>query len=301
MSHLSIDQIAEILELPPSVVDKLVRSGHFASNEKGVPAEVIQKYLSDALARLFRAQAAPPPAPATAQEESVITRSVTEYEIEAHAAPELRISPRYIPRRPINGTFQHSRFALLQISTTGLRIRHDDVLRPGDVARLTIALQRPARTFAMQARVVWTSVAQRGDSPSFCISGLRVLDLGPLQQILQLLRETHELQPDEGKRRSNQTPAALAGLTDEDVASIIRALRKLTDDPVEANRWFIRARFALRDDAVKAAAPQRARDREEVVGVWEYLDRRIELAKVTSVVMWLRQTRTVAAEAQMPT
>lgn len=184
----------------------------------------------------------------------------------------------------------------MQLSTTGLRIRHDETLRPGDVARITVSLQRPARTFAMQARVVWTSIAQRGDSPTFCISGVRVIDLGPLQQVIHHLREARDLQPDEGRRR-NASP--LSGLTDEEVASIIRTVRRFSADPVEAGRWYSRARFALADEQVRAAAPQRARDREEVVGVWECLDRSIDISKIASVVTWLRQTRASAAEAQL--
>lgn len=307
MSHFSIDATAEILDLPPSIVDKLVHRGQLLSAEEGVPAEVIQKYLSESLIRLFQAQAtvtvaAPPLMEKSphAEPESVIARSIAEYEEEQHAAaPEMRIAPRFVPRRPIGGLFQHSRFTLVQISTTGLRIRHDDVLRPGDVANLTLSLQRPAHTLAMQARVVWTSIAQRGDSPSFCISGIRVLDLGPLQQVLHHLREAGDLQPDEGRRRANQSPAALNGLTDEDVASVIRAVRKFSSDPVEANRWYTRARLSLADDAIRAAAPVKGRDREEVVGVWEYLERRLDLARVASVVLWLRQTRACAAEAQL--
>lgn len=311
MSHFAIDQVAEILDLPPSIVDKLVRSRQLSPSPDG-----IQKYLSESFVRLFRAQASLPvhaaePAVAPTPElvieeepapppETLIVRSIAEYEDELRAnAPEMRIAPRYVPRRQLGGTFRHSRFTLVQLSNTGLRIRHDDALRPGDVARVTIALQNPPRMFAMQARVVWTSIAQRGEGPSFCISGIRVLDLGPLQQVLQQLRETRDLQLDEGRRRANQNPSALHGLTDEDVASIIRAVRKFNSDPVEANRWYTRARFALADDQVRAAAPARGRDREEVVGVWEYLERRLDLDKVASVVMWLRQTRACAAEAQM--
>ncbi len=308
MSHFSIDQAAEILDLPPSIVDKLVRSGQVSPSPEG-----IQKYLSESFVRLFRAQASlPAPAPASLPEsapepepetpqETLIVRSIAEYEDELRAnAPEMRIAPRYVPRRQVGGTFRHSRFTLVQLSNTGVRIRHDDALRPGDVARLTIALQNPPQLFAMQARVVWTSIAQRGDGPSFCISGIRVLDLGPLQQVLQQLRDTRDLQLDEGRRRANQKSAsALHGLTDEDVASIIRAVRKFNSDPVEANRWYTRARFALADEQIRASAPSRGRDREEVVGVWEYLDRRLDLEKVASVVLWLRQTRACAAEAQL--
>jgi len=303
-AHFSVEQTAEILDLPPSIVDKLVRSGQLpSSNGQGVPAAEIQSYLSQSFIRLFQAQAgmpvvaetkAPEPEP---EVDSIITRSIAEYETDAHAAvAENRVAPRYVPRRQLGGTFRDLRFTLMQLSTTGLRIRHDETLRPGDVARLTLSLQKPARTFAMQARVVWTSIAQRGDAPTFCISGLRVIDAGPIAQVIHHLRESRELQADEGRRRG---ASPLSGLTDDEVASIIRAVRKFTADPVEAGRWYTRARFALADETIRAAAPQRARDREEVIGLWEYLDRRLDIAKVTSVVTWLRQTRASAAEAHV--
>ena len=309
MTHFTVEQTAEILDLPPSIVDKLVRSGQLpSSNGQGVPAAEIQSYLSQSFIRLFQAQAVVPvaaakPAEAAAEPEgevdaSIITRSIAEYETDVRAAvSENRIAPRYVPRRQLGGTFRDLRFTLMQLSTTGLRIRHDETLRPGDVARLTLSLQKPARTFAMQARVVWTSIAQRGEGPTFCISGLRVLDVGPIAQVIHHLREARDLQADEGRRRGN---SPLSGLTDDEVASIIRAVRKFSADPVEAGRWYTRARFSLADETVRAAAPQRARDREEVVGLWEYLDRRLDIAKVASVVTWLRQTRASAAEAHVP-
>lgn len=310
MTHFTVEQTAEILDLPPSIVDKLVRSGQLpSSNGQGVPAAEIQSYLSQSLIRLFKAEAAVPvvaeakAAEAAAEPEaevdsSIITRSIAEYETDVRAAvAENRIAPRYAPRRQLGGTFRELRFTLMQLSTTGLRIRHDETLRPGDVARLTLSLQKPARTFAMQARVVWTSIAQRGEGPTFCISGLRVLDAGPIAQVIHHLREARDLQADEGRTRRGNSP--LSGLTDDEVASIIRAARRFSADPVEAGRWYTRARFSLADETVRAAAPQRARDREEVIGLWEYLDRRLDIAKVASVVTWLRQTRASAAEAHV--
>lgn len=312
MIHFTVEQTAEILDLPPSIVDKLVRSGQLpASNGKGVAAAEIQSYLSQSLIRLFQAQAAMPAearvetaaaevaAEPETEVDSIITRSIAEYETDVRAAiAENRIAPRYVPRRQLGGTFRDLRFTLMQLSTTGLRIRHDETLRPGDVARLTLSLQKPARTFAMQARVVWTSIAQRGEGPTFSISGLRVLDVGPIAQVIHHLREARDLQADEGRTRRGNSP--LSGLTDDEVASIIRAVRKFSADPVEAGRWYTRARFSLADETVRAAAPQRARDREEVIGLWEYLDRRLDIAKVASVVTWLRQTRASAAEAHVP-
>jgi hypothetical protein len=213
---------------------------------------------------------------------------------------DLRVAPRYIPRRQVGGTFNQTKFSILQISTSGLRIRHDQTLLPGEEGRLTFALIKPPQSFLLKARVVWTSIAQRGDDPTFCISGLRIVDgVERLRRAVDLLREARELEPDrETTRRSSRdaaatpaSPPALRGLSDEEVASILRAVRKFASDPVEASRWYARARFAMVDEQVRAAIPPRARDREEILGVWEYLERRIDVRKVAGVVSWMRSTR----------
>ena len=59
MDYFSIDQTAEVLDLPPAIVDKLVRSGQLPSATEGVAADEIQKYLSACFIRLFQAQALP--------------------------------------------------------------------------------------------------------------------------------------------------------------------------------------------------------------------------------------------------
>ena len=75
------------------------------------------------------------------------------------------------------------------------------------------------------------------------------------------------------------------------LVEIIRAVRKFASDPAEATRWYARARFAIADDEVRRAAPRGAREREEVVGVWEYLHRRIDLKAVAGVVQWIRNSQ----------
>src|SRR5688572_12410728 len=129
MTHFSVEQTAEILDLPPSIVDKLVRSGQLPSDGDGVPAEQIQNYLSQSFIRLFRMQAVED-AQATLPVEDhdpLITRSIAEYETELRDnAAEMRVAPRYVPRRQLGGTYRDIRFTLMQLSTTGLRIRHDE-------------------------------------------------------------------------------------------------------------------------------------------------------------------------------
>ena len=298
------DEAAKHLELPPKVIDALVESGTLALESTSIESfcreTLIRLYKAMASVSLLSGAAAPPP---PQMEESEITRSIAEF-VEPvllkppESKPDLRIAPRYSPRRQIGGKFRGVKFKVLQVSTTGLRVRHDESIMPGDEAKLTFSILRPARVFMLRARVVWTSIAQRGEGPSFCISGLRVIDgFEQLREAIDILRAARELDLDDSlvqKSARASSPPALVGLSDEDVASIIRAYRTFSADPVEANRWYTRARFALADSSVREAAPARARDREEVLGIWEFLDRRVDIRVVTNVLGWIRRTRSTA-------
>jgi hypothetical protein len=329
-AHFSRAEVARILNLPIGSVDELIRTGVLAAEGRSITAEQLETYLRNGFLQLYQAEArallpaaavvdavtaavtddviierTPMPVRNDYPEEDVaefeITQSIAEFEADGRPdQADLRLAPRYVPRRQMGGTFRQVRFTILQISTTGLRIRHDETFRPGDVARLTFAVMKPARSFGMQARVVWTTIAQRGEGASFCISGLRVIDGNDqLREAIDLLRASHDLQLEEGpaRRRTSATMSGPppTGLSDDDVAAIIRAVRLFSSDPVEAHRWYTRARFALVDDQVRQAAPAKARDREEIVGIWEFLNRRLDLGKITSVVLWLRQTRSASA------
>ena len=310
-AHFSRAEVARILNLPMASVDELIRSGTLTADGRTIAAEELETYLRNGFLQLYQAEAKAL-LPVAGEEELVldlpeaevpdpsITQTIAEFEAASQA--DLRLAPRYVPRRQIGGTFRQVRFSILQVSTTGLRIRHDETVRPGDVARLTFAVMKPARSYGMQARVVWTTIAQRGEGASFCISGLRVVDgTDQLREAIDVLRASHDLQlEDAPPRRSsggaNPGPPP-TGLTDDDVAAIIRAVRLFSSDPVEAHRWYTRARFALAEEEVRKAAPTKARDREEVVGIWEFLNRRMDIAKIASVVLWLRQTRSASATA----
>jgi hypothetical protein len=205
---------------------------------------------------------------------------------------ELRRAPRYQAAKTLTGTYRDVGFTILELSATGLRIRHDDTLRAGDEARVTFGI--PPSSYTVRARVAWTTIAQHEEGPSFCMSGLQVTaNIDHLQKALEHLRKT-----DSGSKRAAaalRTPPALVGLSDDDVASIIRAYRRFSADPVEAGKWYSRARFSVIDDSVRSVAPERPRDREEVLGIWEYLERRVAIDAVINVVGWLRQTKSAAA------
>ena len=319
------EEVSDLLQLSPSVIDALAASG--AVGRDVIAASELERLFRDSLLRLYQAQAMRAAATASAtpaaeglsiadaseeieiesmpmpmplsvplpQSESSVVRTFEEEVVIEGERPDLRAGVRYIPRKQIGGVFRDVRFVMVQLSSSGLRIRHDDALRPGDEARLSFSILTPAKTFVMRARVVWTSIAQ-GEGGSAYVSGLRVVEnVDRLVNAAYLLRTARELRIDERPtaRDTKNVPRYVSGLADDDVVAIIRAVRKLASDPEEAARWYARARFAIADEEVRKAAPRGAREREEVVGVWEYLRRKQDLRTVAGVMQWIRSSQVV--------
>jgi hypothetical protein len=310
------DELSEALALSPKIIDVLIATRALETKRHEgrdvVTCAQLERFFRDTLLRVYQAQAtravALVPKPAEPEPEHeieletvdedlpVITRTSDEHLAAAadeRERADLRLGARFIPRKQLGGVFREVKLAVLQMSNSGLRIRHTEALRPGEEARLSFAIQNPPKSFVMRARVVWTSIAQRGEGPSFYISGLKVIAnqdrLADATELLRAARELHLDQTD-NRRRTGKLPMPVSGLPDEDVVAIIRAVRKFASDPTEASRWYTRARFAVADEEVRRAAPRGAREREEVVGIWEYLQRRIDLKAVAGVVTWIRSS-----------
>lgn len=313
---LGRDEVTKILQVSPFIVNALVSTGAMSVQPDGVPASELERFLRDSLLRLYQAQAMraatapalevtveqPQPVEIDAGKEEEALPALQQVAEEAataeeHERPDLRRAARYVPRRQLGGVFGKVRMTVLQLSGTGLRIRHTEPLWPGEEARLSFAVQNPPKSFVMHARVVWTSVAESGDEPPFCVSGLRIVaNVDRLTAALDLLRRNHELHLDQSEvqRKAKNLPRPVTGLADDDVVEIIRAVRKFAADPLEATRWYTRARFSIADEKVRREAPRSAREREEVVGIWEYLQRRIDLRAVAGVVQWVRSSQAAA-------
>jgi len=300
------DELSDVLKLSPAVVDALFSAGALRSHDGAIAATELERLFRDSLMRVYQAQAMRVAARENDELEieieskpdpdaPIITRTLDD-NIAMGERPDLRAGVRYVPRKQMGGTFRDVKFVMLQLSSSGLRIRHDAQLRPGEEARLSFAIQQPAKSFVMRARVIWTSITQR-DERSFYVSGLRVVEnVERLVNAAYLLRTAHELHVDESGRRmtGRNVPKHVSGLPDEEVVAIVQAVRALAADPTEAAKWYARARFAIADEEVRKAAPRGAREREEVVGVWEYLQRKTDLRAVAGVMQWIRSSQVMA-------
>jgi hypothetical protein len=316
-SSVSLDELTRVLEVPPDLVDALLASGrvlcHVNRGETRIPLDQLEAFFRDSLVRIYQAEAhqlGSPAAEEPPEAEEVAAAAPAEPVEEPAPAPpppapvappvvrahragdaqrherDLRGSARYVPLRQLSGIFGDVKFTIVQISTTGLRIRHKEPLMPGDEGKVSFALLRPARSVLLRARVVWTSLARSGDE-QFSISGLRVTEhVERLENAIDTLKGVHELQPERRvqARRENDGLTMISGISDEEMALVTAAVERFAADPVEATRWYSRARFALSDENVRRAAPPRPRDRDEVLGIWEYLDRQVDISKIVGVI-----------------
>jgi hypothetical protein len=322
-------QASRLLDLSPELIDALLSSGRvlcrFSGGQPHIPLDQLETFFRDALLQVYQAETnlalgniqpeAPkpvqPPEPEPVPDEpEPLPEPITDplplplpLSVEAprpvvpvqEEEADLRRAPRYVPRRQIDGFFNETRFSIVQISETGLRIRHRAALLPGDEAKVSFALIRSAQSVVIRARVVWTSMAH-ANGETFSISGLRVLEHGDrLATAVAMLRASHELQPERRgrQRRAEDAIFTLDGVADDEITRVVAALQKFAADPTEATRWQSRARFALSDADVRRTAPEHPRDREEVLGIWEYLDRQIEIPKIASIVNWTRKAKAV--------
>jgi hypothetical protein len=206
--------------------------------------------------------------------------------------PNTRLSQRYIPRRHLSGIFGDVKFTIMQMSATGLRVRHEQAVVPGDETKISFALLNPPRSFLMRGRIVWTSAARyESSAQSFYISGIKITEhVERLSAAIEILKSTHDLEPERRAvlepRREEAPP-----VTAEETALVMKAVQYFAAEPAEAARWYGRARFALAEPQVRQTAPPHPRDREEVLGIWEYLDRSLEIRKIADILRGLRRRR----------
>jgi len=63
---------------------------------------------------------------------------------------------------------------------------------------------------------------------------------------------------------------------------IEHARKQLLSDPNEAQRWYQRAKYAITQGNTNIAADW-IRNREDVLAVWEYLERSVEISTIAIV------------------
>jgi PilZ domain len=208
---------------------------------------------------------------------------------------DLRAIERYVVVEPLVGSFGAAAISVVDIGEQGAQIEHPQPLRLGSRARFWF--RRAEVAASVPAVVIWSRLSQMPNEEGRLLyhSGLRVEESADsFSSAIQALadhgiirRDTESLDRKrrkllEREHEKNAKPSVKIIRTEDipsDQALLVQHAReRLLADPDEARKWYNRARYAIVETASPIAAE--IRGREDVLAVWEYLERSIPLSTI---------------------
>jgi hypothetical protein len=213
---------------------------------------------------------------------------------------DLRGSDRFIAIDPLAGFFGPTSVVILDLAHQGAQVEHAQPLRLGTRARLVF--KRADISVAVNGIAIWSHLSKTPNERGKYLyrTGIRIespeSELASAVQRLSgggyLRRDEHSLQrkrerAEEKHLERLRQPQVKVIRPDHDIPTdtvllIEHARTRLRGDPEEARKWYNRARFALTEEHSRAGA-ESIRHREDVLAVWEYLERSIDLATIVRV------------------
>jgi hypothetical protein len=211
---------------------------------------------------------------------------------------ELRAAERFTASEPLPATFAAYPIAIVNLSTIGALVEHPAPIRLGTVGRFMI--RRGDIAVDVKGFLIWSRLSKTPgkDGAQVYRSGLRIesgnaeyaLALHMLIKSGAMKRETDTL---ERKRRrlvermaeKNRSGfRSLTSSTDDIPADqmllVQHARERLLANPEEAQKWYHRAKYAITHGATNIEI-ESIRNREDVLAVWEYLERSIDIPTIS--------------------
>jgi hypothetical protein len=201
---------------------------------------------------------------------------------------DLRSSDRYLVTEKLSGSFGSVPVVLIDVAEQGMQIEHAQPLRLATTGRLWF--KHAGVSVSLHAFVVWSKLSGKQYR-----SGLRIDEaMSEFSSALQTLSAYGAIKLDEEslerkRKRIEDREKAKAGqpimkhvptepdISPDQVLLIQHARARLKENFDEAQKWYSRAYFALR------SAGEAARYPEDVLAVWEYLQRSVPLAVIKRV------------------
>lgn len=279
----TFSELAQILPLSRSTITAMARKGELPAEREGrrvyIRRAAVEAFLQKCILSLRPRHEEPE----------------LEIEEEAEGVVDVRHRVRLIPNVVISARFLTAPARVLDIGEHGLRIHHGRALRIGSEGRLSFEIEGLQRIWVVRARIEWSRLSSDG-----YISGVSITENHEaLTEAVACLERLNAVEPDrtsmarkreaqerkgaqrEAMRRAPQPELVQA----EEQAALIRAtMEQLRRDPVAAQRWYSRARYAKASETVRRLLPPHVRERDEVLAIWEALNRRVDLRAVSRIV-----------------
>ena len=213
---------------------------------------------------------------------------------------ELRITERFRTAEALSGSFGSASVTLLDVSASGAQIEHAQPLRIGTRGRLWF--KRGDVSVSLQAVTIWSHLSKtpnpqgkylyhsgvqlEADSRDFHFALQALLDHGVLSPDRESLERKKKRVLERAAEKNNR-PTMKYLRPDIEVPAdtqllIEHARKQLLADPMEAQRWYQRAKYAITHGTANIAGDA-IRSREDVLAVWEYLERSVEISTIVLV------------------
>jgi hypothetical protein len=209
----------------------------------------------------------------------------------------LRGTERYIISEAVTGSYGAASITIVDVSAQGAQIAHAQPLRLGGKARLTFKIG--SLTVTAQGLTIWSRFAKSAETRSNMVyrSGIRIeSDIEEFANAVRSLIDRGLAQPDPESldrkrqrlldRHAEKTSKLVvkglkppeAEIPSDQVLLIQHARERLRANPEEALKWYNRARY-VSGPQISDAIP----NREEVLAVWEYLERSVDVPTIVTV------------------
>ena len=212
---------------------------------------------------------------------------------------ELRAVKRFIVDPPIRGSFANQDVSIADFGERGVQAEHASPLKLGLISKLSFNLPMTNEVVKIEGRVVWSRLSKKPNSQGKYLyrSGLRVdgdeevmkATLNRMISFCIVQADTNSLEKKKKalweKARARAAAPTLKPIVTrapeipyDQILIIQQARARLQAHPDEAVKWYNRAKFT------QTNAPDNLKHhREEVLAVWEYLERTIEIGLIARV------------------
>jgi hypothetical protein len=211
---------------------------------------------------------------------------------------DLRSSPRFVVREPITGYFGGIDVAIHDMAVAGVQIEHSEPVKLSSRARVGFKIDNTL--FAVPGVVVWSRLSRSPETQGKLLyrSGIKLEDDAQrFANVINILVGRGRLRPDsqslERKRQKVEEREQLkkshpiletigarpTGIPNEQVVEVHDAREYLRANPEEAKRWLSLARTIAPAELARLEKMDVA-NREEVLAVFEYLERSIDLVTI---------------------
>lgn len=214
---------------------------------------------------------------------------------------EQRLEERYVVKEALSGSFGAAAIRVLDVSQQGMQIEHPQPLRLATRSRLWF--KRGDIALSVQGVVIWSRLSKTPNNEGKLLyrSGIRLVgegdemtaaiqalsDRGVIHRDPESLDRKKKLVQKKEDERAAPKPTMKMVHTESEISSdqsllIQHARERLLANPGEAKIWFDRARYAIVETGVAVAAD--IRNREDVLAIWEYLERSLPLSTIAAAI-----------------